>query len=336
MRTIAAPLTKALVFILVTTVATAVLALSITNTAVSDRTHYSARFTDATSVAEGDDVRIAGVRVGQVEELEIVDRHLALVHFSVRKSRDLPADVTATLRYRNMIGQRYLALERGEEPSTETLPPGAEIPMERTTPALDMTELFNGFRPLFEALAPEDVNRLSGEIIQVLQGESGTVESLLEHTGSLTRTIADRDRVIGEVITNLNSVLDTVNNEGDALSNLVTTVRQLVSGLAEDRAVIGESIEGLSALTTSTAGLFTDARAPLKDSIAGLREVSGHLAAGSGELEQFLTTTPRKLTELGRVASYGSWMNFYLCEGLLLTDPPTGTRPDPVPARCTP
>ncbi|WP_028661773.1 MCE family protein [Saccharomonospora saliphila] len=335
MRGIAAPLTKGLLFVFVTTLATTLLAVSISNTGVGDRVAYSARFVDATAVRPGDDVRIAGVRVGQVEELEIVDRHLARVHFSVRRQRDLPADVTATIRYRDMLGQRYLALERGEDPSTENLPPGTEIPLERTSPALDLTELFQGFRPLFEALDPEDVNRLSGEIIQVLQGESGTVESLLAHTGSLTRTLADRDRVIGEVITNLNTVLDTINGEGDALSTLVSTTRRLVSGLAEDRAAIGESVEGMAALTTATADLFTDARAPLKESITGVRELSTTLAAGTDDLERFLTTTPEKFTGLGRVASYGSWMNFYLCDAVLLTDPPTGVRQGELPARCT-
>lgn len=163
---IAAPLVKSLVFVLVTGLATAVLAISIANTGVGDTLGYSARFTDATALAPGDDVRISGVRVGQVEELDVVDQHIALVRFSVDRNRPLPADVTATIKYRNMIGQRYLALERG--PAGGTLPPGAEIPLERTTPALDLTDLFNGFKPLFAALSPDEVNRLSAEIVQVL------------------------------------------------------------------------------------------------------------------------------------------------------------------------
>ncbi len=95
------------------------------------------------------------------------------------------------------------------------------------------------------------------------------MESLLRHTGSLTETLADRDRVIGEVITNLNSVLETINNEGDALSGLVSTSATGL-GLAEDREAIGESIEDMAALTTATAGLFEHAREPLRGSFAGL------------------------------------------------------------------
>jgi phospholipid/cholesterol/gamma-HCH transport system substrate-binding protein len=321
MRKLAGPLIKALIFVLVTGLATAVLAVSIANTNVGDTIGYSARFTDVTSLNPGDDVRIRGVRVGQVDEMSVVDGHLALVRFSVDRNKALPADVTATIKYRNMIGQRYIALERGERPSAVLLAEDAEIPLARTRPALDLTDLFNGFKPLFQALSPKDVNELSGEIVQVLQGEGGTVDSLLAHTGSLTTTLADRDKVIGEVITNLNSVLDNINGQGDALSTLVGTLQNLVSGLAGDRTAIGDAISGMADLTSATAGLLESARAPLKESIAGLGVLSSNLVTGRADLEQFLNVTPGKFQAVGRTASYGSWINFYLCEATVVDRP---------------
>jgi phospholipid/cholesterol/gamma-HCH transport system substrate-binding protein len=316
MRKLAAPLIKGLIFVLVTGLATAVLAISIGNTNVGDTLSYSARFTDVTSLNPGDDVRIHGVRVGQVDELSVVDGHLALVTFSVDRSKPLPADVTATIKYRNMVGQRYIALDRGEKLSASLLAEGDEIPLDRTRPALDLTDLFNGFKPLFQALSPKDVNDLSGEIVQVLQGEGGTVDSLLAHTGSLTSTLADRDKVIGDVITNLNSVLANINGQGDALSTLVSTLQRLVSGLAGDRAAIGDAIQGMADLTGATAGLLEQAREPLKDSISGLGMLASNLVTGQEALEQFLTATPEKFEAVGRTASYGSWLNFYLCEAI--------------------
>jgi phospholipid/cholesterol/gamma-HCH transport system substrate-binding protein len=333
MRKLAGPLVKALVFVLVTGFATAVLAVSIGNTGLGDRASYSARFTDVTSLNPGDDVRVSGVRVGQVDDLSIVDGHVARVGFSVDRSVPLPADVTATIKYRNMVGQRYIALERGPTDTADRLPEGGEIPLDRTTPALDLTDLFNGFKPLFQALSPKEVNDLSGEIVQVLQGEGGTVDSLLAHTGSLTATLADRDRVIGRVIDNLNTVLGTVNGQGDALSTLVGTLQRLVSGLAGDRAAIGDAIEGIGDLTGATAGLLEQGRPALKSSIAGLGRLSTNLNAGQPDLRQFLTVLPDKFTAIGRTAQYGSWVNFYLCEATLRTDPPQGiTVPD---RRCT-
>lgn len=324
MRKFLAPLVKAIVFVVVTGLATTLLAMSISGGDLAESDSYNARFTDATALNIGDDVRISGVRVGQVEELSIVDREVALVRFSVQRGRVLSADIGATIKYRNMVGQRYIALERGRDGDPAPLPAGGEIPLERTRPALDLTELFNGFKPLFQALSPDDVNKLSGEIIQVLQGEGGTVESLLAHTGSLTGTLASRDKVIGEVITNLNSVLGTVNANGEGLSTLITTLQSLVSGLADDRAAIGDSLGGIAELTTATAGLFEQARPPLKSGIAALGELSGNLVSGAPELNRFLTLTPEKFTALGRLGSYGSWMNMYLCSAILQTDPPRG------------
>ena len=236
MRGVVAPLVKLVIFMVVTVAATALLAISIANVDLSKTEAYTARFSDATLLLPGDDVRIAGVRVGQVEEVGIVDRKQAQVTFSVSANRQLPKNVTAQIKFRNLVGQRYVSLTQGAggDPNA-VLRPGDTIPLEHTRPALDLTELFNGFKPLFRALSPDDVNKLSYEIIQVLQGEGGTVESLLAHTASLTSAIAGKDQVIGQVINNLNSALTTINSRGDKLSDLIVQVQQLVSGLAADR-----------------------------------------------------------------------------------------------------
>ena len=97
--------------------------------------------------------------------------------------------------------------------------------MSKTSPSLDLTVLFNGFKPLFQALAPDQVNELSMNLVQVLQGEGGTVRGLLEHTASLTTALADRDELIGEVVTNLSETLDTVNQRHEQLSTLVVELK---------------------------------------------------------------------------------------------------------------
>jgi len=94
---------------------------------------------------------------------------------------------------------------------------GETIQLDHTKPAVNLTTLFNGFRPLFQTLSADDVNKLSYQIIQVFQGESGTITDLVRNTASLTNTIADKDRVIGDVINNLNVVLETVNEHDDEL-----------------------------------------------------------------------------------------------------------------------
>ncbi|MEU7530878.1 MCE family protein [Saccharothrix sp. NPDC042600] len=312
MRAIAAPLTKFLLFVAVTVAATTFLASTIAGTNVGATTTYTARFTDVTAVAEGDDVRMSGVKVGQVEGMTLVDDELVDVEFSVDHGRSLSAAVTATIKYRNMVGQRYIALEQPAGRIADRLPAGGLIPVERTKPALDLTMLFNGFKPLFQALNPDDVNKLSHEIVQVLQGEGGTVESLLAHTASLTSTLAAKDDVIGKVVENLNAVLETVNSRDDRFGSLLTSMRQLVSGFAADRQPIGNAITGLAALSESTASLLEQGRQPLKDDIAALGVLAGNLG-DAPELEPFVRNLPVKFEAIGRISSYGSWLNFYLC-----------------------
>lgn len=336
----AGPLIKSIIFIIVTALATTVLAISIANTSVGNTVAYNARFSDVTGLIVGDGVRIAGVRVGQVEEISVADRREANVRFNVEVDRRLPGSVTATIKYLNLVGQRYIELGQGVGAVGQTFQPGATIPMDRTTPALNLTQLFNGFRPLFEALSPKDVNQLSGEIIQVLQGEGTTVNTLVATVGSLTSTLAGKDQVIGQVIKNLNAVLDTVNARGDELATLITTLQQLVSGLASDRVPIGEAISSLAELTNSTADLLRDGRAPLKQDIASLGKLSATLADNSPTVDTLLRRLPTKMETIGRLFSYGSWLNLYMCEatvsGVRLDGP--GTPPTGIPvteSRCT-
>jgi phospholipid/cholesterol/gamma-HCH transport system substrate-binding protein len=312
-RSIAGPLTKLVIFVVITVLATAILGLTIANVSFGGTDTYSARFSDVSSLNTGDDIRIAGVKVGQVKSIDIVDRRQAEVQFSVESDVTLPASVQAIIKYRNLVGQRYIDLEQGTGDINKSLAPGGSIPLAQTKPALDLTELFNGFQPLFQALSPNDVNQLSYEIIQVFQGEGGTIDSLLSSTASLTSTIADKDQVIGQVIDNLNTTLNTVNQHSTQLSGLITTLQQLVSGLAADRQPISDAIGDLGNLADTTAGLLDVGRQPLKQDIGNLGSLVNNLNANQGTVEHFLQFLPTKLSALVRTGSYGSWFNFFLC-----------------------
>lgn len=311
-RSMVPTLAKSLVFALVTVLATLALAGTIRNSSDGPGNEYFAIFSDATSLNKGDDVRMAGVKVGTVSSVEVTEKRLARVGFTVSDSAPLGRGARVELRFRNMVGQRYLSVDPGEV-AGEQLEPGHEFGLEQTRAALDLTVLFNGFQPLFRLLDPEDVNELSGQIIAVFQGEGPTVEGLLRSTASLTSTLADRDQVIGDLITNLSSVLGVVDERSDQLDTTLVTLQQLVSGLAQDRETIGDTIEGMGDLSESVGGLLAEGRAPLKRSISALGELSGILANDEDVIARFLRTLPTKLERLSRIASYGSWLNFYIC-----------------------
>ncbi|MFB7651643.1 MULTISPECIES: MCE family protein [unclassified Streptomyces] len=333
-RPLTGPLLKSLVFVVVTALATTVLGLGVAGGGAgsdSGARTYKALFTDVTGLMDGDSVRISGVPVGEVTDVRVVHRRTAQVTFTVREDRTLPRSTTAAVKYLNMVGQRYVALGRGSGDLTGSLPEGGTVPLDRTTPALDLTLLFNGFKPLFEGLSPKDVNGLAGSIVQVLQGEGATVDSLIRHIGSLGTTVAAKDKVIGQVVQNLTTVLDTLNDREDSFDDLVVTLQQLVTGFNEDRKPLGKAVTAMGELTTVTAGLLEDGREPLKQDIRELGRLSANLGEHTPQIEDFLERTPAKMTALTRLSSYGSWFNLYLCEarvsGVTTSDgsePPTG------------
>ncbi|MCO5994661.1 MCE family protein [Actinoallomurus rhizosphaericola] len=303
---------KLLIFAVIATLATAVLAVTISNTEFVPSRKYNLIFTDAAGLNDGDEVRIAGVRVGEVKGIKLYQGHLAKVTVSVVKDQPLPRSTQAQLRYRNLMGQRYISLTEGSGQGGE-LPAGGTIPKEQTQPALDLTALFNGFRPLLRAIKPQDVNQLAYQIIQVLQGEGGTVNGLLAHVASLTETLGNRDEVIGRVIDNLDKVIATIDSRDEEVSGLITNLKSLVSGLSDDRHAIGESLVSVNQLISTTNGLLTDVRPSVKTDIATLGHLSKVLAANGGELDKAFADMPTNFMLLDRAASYGSWFNFYLC-----------------------
>ena len=296
-------LVKLIVFIVVTTLATGLLVVMVGNLTFGASKPYKAEFVDATGVVKGDDVRVAGVKVGSVTDIEIIDRTRALVSF------DVDSDA---IRYRNLVGQRYISLSQ-QVGDTTPLEEDAVIDVRNTSPALDLTVLFNGFKPLFQALSPDDINQLSFEIVQVFQGEGGTLESLLGHTASVTKTLADRDEVITDLIVNLDDVLDRIADRDSELSDLIISFKQLVKGLKQDRKPILDSLEQISALSEETASLVTGIRKPFTNDIKQLRRFADNINRNKGELDRALQVLPIKLEKVGRTAIYGSYFNFYLC-----------------------
>jgi phospholipid/cholesterol/gamma-HCH transport system substrate-binding protein len=296
-------------------VAAGLLLMLLVNTMVNglggDSRTYDAMFADVSGLRVGDDVKVAGVRVGRVESIE-VDGDAARIEFVLTEKQPLLDTTAIVMRYQNLLGQRYLALVQGEERGDE-LKDGATIPLDRTNPGFDLTELLNGFRPLFEVLKPEDVNQLATSLVQVLQGEGGTVESLLQQTARLTNFIADRDDVIGDVLTNLTPVLENLAGQGTELKGTVEELRGLMTGLARDRKSIGRSIDGVSQLVGATSDLLREARVPAVRTIERFRTVAHMLATSREELNAALRSFGTTFEGLGRSASYENAVNVYLC-----------------------
>jgi phospholipid/cholesterol/gamma-HCH transport system substrate-binding protein len=275
---------------------------------------YSAVFTDVSSLKRGDSVRVAGIRVGTVNAVALQPDNTVLVDFDADRDVMLTTGTKVAVRYLNLIGDRYLDLVDGPG-STRVQTPGTQIPRDRTEPALDLDLLLGGLKPVIQGLNPQDVNALTNSLIQILQGQSGNVESLFAKTASFTNAVADNGQTVQQLIDNLNQVVATVAKDGDKFSGAVDRLEQLITGLSADRDPIGEAITALDNGTASLTDLLSQARPPLAGTVDQLSRVAPLLANDKDKalLDLSLKKAPENYRKLVRLGAYGSFLNQYLC-----------------------
>jgi phospholipid/cholesterol/gamma-HCH transport system substrate-binding protein len=282
-------------------------------------TGYTAVFSNVSGLRPGQFVRASGVEVGKVSKIELLDGGAqAKVHFSVDRSLPLFDGTTASIRYLNLIGDRYMELKRGD--SNKRLAAGGTIPIERTQPALDLDALIGGFRPVFRALDPDKVNNIAQSIITVFQGQGGTINDILDQTASLTSALADRDQAIGEVIRNLNTVLDTTVKHQQQFDETVQNFEKLITGLKNRKDPIASSVADISDAAGTIADLLADNRPLLQSTITYLEGVQQPLVDQNAQLNDILVRLPTAFNIIGRAGGiYGDFFNFYACDITLKT-----------------
>jgi phospholipid/cholesterol/gamma-HCH transport system substrate-binding protein len=281
-----------------------------------DAKTYNAIFATVTGLEAGNFVRIAGVEVGKVKNIKIKDDSTALVEFSADDSVVLTEGNRAVIRYDNIIGGRYLALEEGAG-GTKTVAPGGTIPLDRTAPALDLDALIGGFRPLFRALDPDQVNALTSQLIAAFQGEGPTIGSILSQTAALTNTLADRDELIGQVVVNLNTVLGSLGDHSDKFGNAVNSFSELVHGLEARKEDLSTGLAYANEGTAALADLLSQARPPLQKTVHEIDRTAGIVVADHEYFDDLLKTLPDSYRLLGRQAMNGDFFAFYMCDLVL-------------------
>ena len=277
-------------------------------------TGYSAIFSNTSGLRTGQFVRASGVEVGKVSKIELIDGGSKVrVDFNVDRSLQLFDGTTASVRYLNLIGDRYLELKRGE--SDKRLPAGGTIPLEHTEPALDLDALIGGFRPVFRALDPDKVNNIAQSIVTIFQGQGGTISDILDQTASLTSALADRDQAIGEVIKNLNTVLDTTVKHQQQFDETLQNFEKLVTGLKNREDPLASSVANISDAAGTIADLLADNRPLLQSTLTYLEGVQQPLVDQKDQLNDILVRLPTAFNIIGRAGGiYGDFFNFYACD----------------------
>ncbi len=300
------------VFAVVMITLTAFMVMTFSRYQSRETTPYSAVFADASGLRSGDSVRVAGIQVGSVESVDLQDDKTVVVEFGLDRTIPLTLGSRAAIRYLNLVGDRYLEIVDGPG-STRKMPSGSTIPLDRTDPALDLDALLGGLKPVIQGLDPRDVNALTSALVDVFQGQGGTLESLLTRTSSFTNTLADNSAVMQQLIDNLTAAVGTISDNGDKFSVTLNRLRELVAQLAGDRNTIGAAIESLSRGTSSVSDLLVQARPPLATTVTELNRLAANLDAQSDRLDTAIKKAPDNYRKMMRLGSYGSFFNYYLC-----------------------
>lgn len=340
-RQLAVDGTKLTAFLVAAALMVAILVVTLGNVHSGRTVEYQATFGDVSGLAAGDEVRVASVTVGQVKSVDV--GRLAEVHvrFSVDDTVELTTSTTATVRYKNLVGDRFLELAPGTQPG-RAVRAGGSLDGRNTLAALDLDALLDGFKPLFVGLSPAQINALSGELVQVLQGQQGAIYRLVSTLSSFTGTIATRESVIGRVVNNLKTVLGSLDAHGDSVGTTIDQLALLVSELSSNAPEVLDAVDKIERMASDTAELVRQARSSITPDLKHLHEVASNLSASSGTLQDVLTMWPKHYQSLLRTGSYGNFFNFFLCGVRLRFSPEGAENPVMTPwmtsdaARCQP
>ncbi|MDY6995718.1 MAG: MlaD family protein [Actinomycetota bacterium] len=286
---------------------------------------YVAEFTSVEGLNAGNPVTMNGIRVGRVDWIRFAENGdgtaRADVGLEVRSSLSLSDTVTAALRYGDMLGARYVALSDPRGPIVETstdgqpqsLAAGAVIPLERTTPAVDLTALFNGFKPLFDALEPEQVNVLSRGFAETFSGQGQTVTTLLAQIAAMTSSIDHNAEVFDTLVTNLSALMGSIERREPQLQEMLAGLQRLTTAVSGPDGRFDLMIDQSNAVLATLAATVSDSGAAYGEAITDLKAMLGSWEANTEEFDALVGQLPAFADSINRATSYGGFVSLYLC-----------------------
>jgi phospholipid/cholesterol/gamma-HCH transport system substrate-binding protein len=270
-----------------------------------------ARFTDATGVLNGDPVKIAGVEIGKVVSLEVTGGE-ALLEMEIQGDVEIPDNAIADIKFLNLLGQRVINILEPEEPSSEILAEGDEIPLANTRPALDLSVVFNNLRPLIQSTNPEEINTVARAILAVFKGREDDLAGILGNVGELSSTLADRDQRLARLVEDLDSVTKILNAQKSDIRTSLSEFTLFMESLADMTPLIERTIDDLNEASGKFGGLIERNRVNLEAELTDLATLLGIVNDNLGPLDRIAKNLKEVLLATGRSQSYGKWYTLYV------------------------
>ena len=304
------------------------LAVTIGNLHPFQKTYgLSATFDDVTGLLSGDNVKVAGVVVGRVSGIKLQDGR-AVVQFVVNNKVKLSADTQAAVRWRNLLGQRYLYLYPGT--ASQQLRAGTMISLDRTHSVIDIGELFNRLGPILQAIDPTKVN----EFTQALAGALGGNETLLSdavHDLSLVaQTLGQRDQQVGHLVGDVSTLTGVLADRDREIRTILDNLTTLATTFNANSSLLAATAVDAGAFTQRLGALLSQNEAGLGKTIGTVDQVLGVVEKRLPSLDQIVANLGPAALRLYRAGRFGEWLNQVIPCGAIQT--PAG--PVPVEATC--
>lgn len=264
----------------------------------------TATFDDSTGLLPDDNVKVAGVVVGKVKKIS-VDNGRAKVRFSVRKNLKLPTDTQAAIRWRNLLGQRYVYLYPGQ--ASTVLTNNAAIT--KTRSVVDLGELFNRLGPIVQALDPKQVNTFLDSVVGALDGNEGKVRQALDDLATLTQGLADRDQAIGRMVGNLDTVAGTINSRDAQIKTVLDNLVELSKTFSQNTDVLDRAVVDMGQFSDNLNYLLSRNRSELDSLVANLNTITNTVNTKLPVVDDLLTNLYEGAKRLFTSSSYGDWLN---------------------------
>lgn len=304
-------------FLVVTSVMTWLVYATLQRQVTGETTEYAAEFTDVFGLREGDDVRMAGVRVGRVSKIELggeLGAKTARVDFALQNDQKIQGNTEASILYQNIVGQRYLDLRLGKVGDSATLPGGSVIPVERTVPSFDVGIVLNGYEPLFATIDPKAADQISKAAVEALSGDTAAWATLVDKSGKLTETIAGRDELLGDMITGMDRLFGTLSQQNGNIEQTLNNAKQMVVSLNARRPELVSSMGSLSRVVRQLGAVTNEVNPALQALITREPGFAAHLVTIEPQLAFMGANLPKLLKGIARVSQDGAYLNVYTCD----------------------
>jgi len=317
------------IFAAFTLALTAFIGAQIAKIQFGDTYQLVAEFDDVSGLATGDDVKIAGVKVGQVDGVDTTEEGRAVVSLSLDEGVSVPTDSEAAVRWRNLLGQRVVYLYPGEAESS--LQDGDEVA--RTRGVVDIGALIDELGGLVGAVDPEQFNQLITAVAGALDGNEARVGELLDSAGSLLGVLADRDQTIQGLLEDFNTVSGALVERDQQVRTMVENLTLLTEAFAENEELVDSTLVELGAYSTDLRTVLTGNEGELREIVESLDVLGEVIVDHQDDIRSQLANFPNALEALFLVTNRGEFITQQsLCFSTGPPPCPTPMTTDPTPS----